>query len=232
MMKRFILSLLLILPTLASAQEVITSYDNSTLAVINEELRQSSAGVSSVRKQIADLLPLNLASPTSVTGVLPVANGGTNATSLTDIGLPSQTGNSGKYLTTNGSASSWGSISVVPVYEADPLSIISSNATERTTSSGTYTKLKETAVYGSGVVTVAFDWKMGGAGFSFFRIYKNGVAAGTEQCLSGTSYANYSENISVANGDLIQVYAKRDTPSIYIKNLNIYGSQSTKNASY
>lgn len=51
---------------------------------------------------------VNLA--TGVQGVLPVANGGTGTTSLTDIGIPSQTGNSGKFLTTNGSAASWGTV--------------------------------------------------------------------------------------------------------------------------
>jgi hypothetical protein len=79
-MKQLILSLLFILPTLANAQEVITSYDNSTLAVLNESLRQSSTGISSVKKQIADLLPIDLASSAKVTGVLPIANGGTGGT--------------------------------------------------------------------------------------------------------------------------------------------------------
>jgi len=45
---------------------------------------------------------------------LPVANGGTGATSATaafDALAPSQTGNSGKYLTTNGSTTSWATVS-------------------------------------------------------------------------------------------------------------------------
>jgi hypothetical protein len=45
---------------------------------------------------------------------LPVANGGTGATSATaafDALAPTQTGNSGKYLTTNGSTTSWGTVS-------------------------------------------------------------------------------------------------------------------------
>jgi hypothetical protein len=50
---------------------------------------------------------------THVSGVLPIANGGTNA-STADGGFnnlaPSQTGNSGKYLTTNGSATSWAAV--------------------------------------------------------------------------------------------------------------------------
>jgi hypothetical protein len=50
---------------------------------------------------------------THVSGVLPIANGGTNSTTA-DGGFnnlaPSQTGNSGKYLTTNGSATSWAAV--------------------------------------------------------------------------------------------------------------------------
>jgi hypothetical protein len=45
---------------------------------------------------------------------LPVANGGTGATSATaafDALAPSQTGNSGKYLTTNGATTSWATVS-------------------------------------------------------------------------------------------------------------------------
>lgn len=50
---------------------------------------------------------------THVSGVLPIANGGTNANTA-DGGLnnllPSQTGNSGKYLQTNGSSTSWATL--------------------------------------------------------------------------------------------------------------------------
>ena len=49
-----------------------------------------------------------------VTGTLPVANGGTGQTTTTaafDGLAPTQTGNSGKYLTTNGSTTSWATVS-------------------------------------------------------------------------------------------------------------------------
>jgi hypothetical protein len=52
---------------------------------------------------------------TGVTGTLPIANGGTGATSASTAAaalLPSQTSNSGKYLTTDGSGTlSWGTVS-------------------------------------------------------------------------------------------------------------------------
>lgn len=48
-----------------------------------------------------------------MTGVLPVANGGTGSSSSSgalDNLLPAQTGNSGRFLTTNGTATSWGTV--------------------------------------------------------------------------------------------------------------------------
>lgn len=49
----------------------------------------------------------------TVEGTLPVANGGTGATTQAAAAanvLPTQTGNSGKYLTTNGTDTSWGTV--------------------------------------------------------------------------------------------------------------------------
>jgi hypothetical protein len=54
---------------------------------------------------------------TGVTGTLPIANGGTGATTTTgaiNATLPTQTGNSGKYLTTDGSNASWGTVNALP----------------------------------------------------------------------------------------------------------------------
>jgi hypothetical protein len=51
---------------------------------------------------------------TGVTGTLPVANGGTGQTSATaafDALAPTQTGNSGKFLTTDGSTATWSAVS-------------------------------------------------------------------------------------------------------------------------
>jgi hypothetical protein len=55
---------------------------------------------------------------TGVTGTLPINNGGTGQTTAENAAnalLPSQTSNSGKYLTTNGSGTiSWGTVAVTP----------------------------------------------------------------------------------------------------------------------
>jgi hypothetical protein len=53
-------------------------------------------------------------STADVTGTLPIANGGTGQTSASsaiNALLPSQSGQNGKYLTTNGTTASWGTVS-------------------------------------------------------------------------------------------------------------------------
>jgi hypothetical protein len=52
-----------------------------------------------------------LPSQTGNTGKVLTTNGSTTSW---EAGLPTQTGNSGKYLTTNGSAASWGAITTDP----------------------------------------------------------------------------------------------------------------------
>jgi hypothetical protein len=105
------LIILLLICTGAHAQETVTSYDNKTLPVLNEELRRSRASLRSLEDQMVAMIPVSLTA--SVSGVLPIANGGTGAATAQaaiDALLPSQATANGKYLTSNGSASSWGTV--------------------------------------------------------------------------------------------------------------------------
>ena len=59
----------------------------------------------------------NVSLSAAVTGTLPIANGGTGQTSASaafDALAPSQGSNSGKYLTTNGTTTSWGTVDALP----------------------------------------------------------------------------------------------------------------------
>lgn len=63
---------------------------------------------------IVSITSANKVSTASIYGTLPIANGGTGQTTAqaaVDALLPSQGSNSGKFLTTNGSTSSWGEAS-------------------------------------------------------------------------------------------------------------------------
>jgi hypothetical protein len=77
-----------------------------------------SAGVPTFRALVsADIPTLNqntTGTASNVTGTVAIANGGTGQTTATaafDALAPSQTSNSGKYLTTNGSTTSWATVS-------------------------------------------------------------------------------------------------------------------------
>jgi hypothetical protein len=72
-----------------------------------------------------------------LTGALPIANGGTGQTSASsaiNALLPTQTGNSGRYLTTNGSAASWGALTAKFVKQT----IIYNSTTRTTGTNSTY----------------------------------------------------------------------------------------------
>ena len=99
------------------------------------------------------------------------------------------------------------------------------NASGQATTSNTYVKVKET-LYNevSGIIRVAFDASASSnsGGNSYARIYKNGVAYGTERTYSTTGPTTFSEDLAFSTGDLIQVYAK--VPSTYaatISNLKL-----------
>lgn len=89
--------------------------------------------------------------------------------------------------------------------------------TERSTQQTAYTKLKEIEFNDvAGTIQVSFDLKSGSstAGRTAYgRIYKNGVAVGTERSTLSTSYVVYTEDIAVSPGDLIQLYCKQQNAS-------------------
>jgi hypothetical protein len=71
--------------------------------------------------------PITTSGTIVLEGTLKIANGGTGQTTATaaiNALLPSQTGNSGKYLTTNGTTTSWGSVSAGTV---TTVSVVSAN---------------------------------------------------------------------------------------------------------
>jgi hypothetical protein len=71
---------------------------------------------------------------------------------------------------------------------------------------------------------VKFSIVVGSAlGTGYGRIYKNGVAFGTEQTTNSTSFVIKTEDLSVTQGDLIQIYYKITgaATTVNVKNIAI-----------
>lgn len=113
-MRRLLFLLLIILPSLAHAQETIVSYDNNSLPILNEELRQSSASLRNIKAQVADLLPIDLSLyGTETTGISPIAAGGTGqdtAQEAIDSLMDASSGDAGQVWTTDGTNGAWGDV--------------------------------------------------------------------------------------------------------------------------
>lgn len=68
---------------------------------------------------------------------------------------------------------------------------------------GSYTKTWEVQIFAVGTIRVKFQLTPT-AGTNYGRIYVNGIAIGTERSGSGT----WTEDITITNGDLLQIYCK------------------------
>ena len=86
------------------------------------------------------------------------------------------------------------------------------STSSKLTAATSYTKLYEFITNCSGTVDVQFLMKLTTAsGTGYGRIYVNGIAVGTERTTIIDTDTTYNEVITVAIGDLIQIYAKHST---------------------
>lgn len=108
--------------------------------------------------------------------------------------------------------------------------LIISADTERTTNSTTYVKLKEIQIGYNGFYRTKFDLKKG-TSTGYGRIYKNGVAYGTEQTDLTGSYATKSEDLAFVAGDTIELWARTGgSGDVYVQNFRIYGDPVSNNS--
>ena len=87
----------------------------------------------------------------------------------------------------------------------NPTKLVASNYT-------TYTKIAEIYLPRAGDLRVKFWIAASGGATTYGRIYRNGVAVGTEQTTSSAVGTQFSEDITGwASGDLLQLYTKIST---------------------
>jgi len=137
-------------------------------------------------------------------------------------------GTSGYYLKSDGVDAVWATPpGILQVIASDTLLAFAD--TERSHTGDTnWTKKKEFTVFAEGTLRITFDLKSGGAGDTAYgRIYRNGVAVGTQQTVVGTTYATKSEDIAGWSvDDLVQLYIKvaLSGETTYCRNARVYGT--------
>jgi hypothetical protein len=137
-------------------------------------------------------------------------------------------GTSGYVLTAKGAG-------VDPAYEAVPYyhdsgaqsdAVVIANDAERTASyQSSYYKLKEVQIKViSGTLMTYFELRTPNASYpAYGRVYKNGVALGTERSTTSTSFVGFSEALSFSANDLYQVYAYQGATNIPVRKQRICG---------
>jgi hypothetical protein len=89
----------------------------------------------------------------------------------------------------------------------------------------TYTKLKEIQIATGGTIRISFDLQTNGGSYTAYgRIYKNGVAVGTQRSTTSTTYVTFSEDLAgFSAGDLVQLYGKQQSASYicFVRNFRL-----------
>jgi len=104
--------------------------------------------------------------------------------------------------------------------------------TERTYRGATYNKVKEIMIKRNGTARIKFSLKCWNSSYpAYGRIYKNGIAFGTERSANSTGYTEFSEDLAVNKNDLLQIYIKatyhESYGQAYVSNFRIYYSEPT-----
>jgi len=153
-----------------------------------------------------------------VNGILPLSSGGSGANLTNDPGgilycagsviAVLADGASGTYLKSGGTGvPSWGSPGVAAYTVGDYFE--AEATTSRATGAASYTKIKEMSpLLRSGTIRIRITVHHDGQGTGKAKIYLSGATAGTERSLPyDGAPVEYSEDIAVSVGDLVQVYA-------------------------
>ena len=133
-------------------------------------------------------------------------------------------GSAGLFLKQGADDPEWAASVITPAVAGDIVEIAS--VVSQTKNETVYTKWLEIKLGRGGEFRIKFDLSVNTVdGVAFARVYKNGVAFGTEQSEATASWVTKSEDISGwSKDDLCQLYMKHSTGSYYamFRNFTIY----------
>jgi len=103
--------------------------------------------------------------------------------------------------------------------------ILHDNSAEATTAAAAYEKVKEIINPLSGLARIKFAAQvLPGGNDAYIKIYINDIAVGTERLEQDGFYGTWSEDLPIADGDLIQLYAyTTGAPVCWVKDFQICG---------
>jgi hypothetical protein len=107
-------------------------------------------------------------------------------------------------------------LSTYPTITPGNATTLAGALTSKNTTSLSYVKLKEIVMNVSGTFRISFNLSCpdgNGIITAYGRIYKNGIAYGTEQSTLSTIPTNFTQDLSFVNGDLVQLYVKVNNSS-------------------
>ena len=109
--------------------------------------------------------------------------------------------------------------------------VLHSHDAEDVSSDAAYTKKKtitlDTLHNTPSTIRISFDLKSETFMTNVYgRIYKNGGAVGTERTFNGTTYQEYTEDLSLEDGDTLELWTKSSNPGtvdVSIQNFRVEG---------
>lgn len=181
--------------------------------------------VSNGASSLPSFQQVDLTSGRGTTGTLAISQGGTGQTTAqaaVDALLPSQGSANGKFLTSNGSASSWGTVTQnIAQYNTTAPLVKLFEDTRQVTSSGGATH-RSSPFSRSGTVNVSYTISTsGGAATGTAYVRKNGVQAGTTNNESNASAVVHAQDLAVSTGDYFDIFISACSNTCTINNFNI-----------
>ena len=175
--------------------------------------------------------PITTSGTITLAGTLAIANGGTGQTTANaafNALVPSQTGNSGKYLTTDGSNTSWGTnpLGTVTSVAASVPSFLSIAGSPITTSGTLAISLSGTALPTTSGGTGLTSFTSGGV---VYASSTSALATGSALTFNGSTLrvsAANSSYIAIINGTTKGVRIGADTTGGYVEGVDNTGSAS------